>query len=1067
MPNINSSRKVSKKDVKDHYRKFEVKEAITEFCHYEGSSKAGNYDSHGWYSKTSKGRRLFNIAEPADYNKIVSNVDRVLYGTLNYYDKSVFENYESDKSKSPGGFNETTHYMLSVDIDLTGDHSVKDTESCQSLVKAGEFIYKKISELTGGKVLLLFSGNGIYLHLHPEFARFESGDFNKHESYSDLTKAFNLLLHRLEKELYDEHPELKEIVKIDAINNQKRLFKLPLSLHKKFDHVVYPIDPNDGFSIPIKEIPLSKEDIGDAEIIMNRFFDNKPLQEDKKILIKNLKLYLEEIKTNKRDFKNIELKLPEEAIPLEIIRSEGICKTIFAKESWPKGNTRRVAFMATVLKCCGWKPDDIQYFISDMASSWGVNAVEHVIRSWIENPMFPPSVETIYSNGPGYPSMNFGDVVEKLPKKPIYPHVLSEIHRLAKDGGIELGPAVSYYEKSGASNSNEEIKFNERPVKITKSGFRLFFKEAGECEIWLEEVIEGKTHYYHWVKIGSGHEKMLNRQISFPKGLEKRHKTNENELKKIVSKYIDQRELKSLFEKAGIFLHKERYKIEELASKIQEENDNADMELEITDEEKEELKNILQKPNLLEYIDNAMYERTGDKIVGEYESKHILNLNCIGARFGIASINTIKGNSSVGKTTIANVVTGLHNTKKLGVMSPTAIKYSADHEKYDVLYLQEKTDREFANKEIRLLSGDDGGFKFEVTVKNPKTGKFEVQNSKVPAKTVVTTTTAMALDHEFATRSFVLTVDDSEEQTKKIVRENFNSTKMKIMELEGSSKLDEKYGKLKKALTLLNHYEVLIPYEDVLNNLFPTGNVRSRRDSKKLINLIKECALMFQEQRFKGEINGVKVLVASWADLAYAMKLGGSILEATFTGMDKRLLKALPLIIEIIEEEGFITTNKLAAEMGISTKYSWEILSFFEKKGFIYRDEELKDRKSLSGRTIAYVKNPNTKFENLILQIRNIDWDLIKNKELEFVEAKFSCTYFPPEKIFLPPKIEGDDDIADIENKIFSPIKYQGYGIRVKEEGKGVLVELKAEENLISDKGITDLETDQKIKGAK
>ena len=90
-------------------------------------------------------------------------------------------------------------------------------------------------------------------------------------------------------------------------------------------------------------------------------------------------------------------------------------------------------------------------------------------------------------------------------------------------------------------------------------------------------------------------------------------------------------------------------------------------------------------------------------VMGEHHSSLTLFMNCIGALNGIETINTLKGSSSIGKTAVANMVTGLFNTKKVGDLSPTALKHSSDHD-FKILYLQESLDEDFTNKNFRLIS---------------------------------------------------------------------------------------------------------------------------------------------------------------------------------------------------------------------------------------------------------------------------------------------------------------------------------------------------------------------------
>ncbi len=349
------------------------------------------------------------------------------------------------------------------------------------------------------------------------------------------------------------------------------------------------------------------------------------------------------------------------------------------------------------------------------------------------------------------------------------------------------------------------------------------------------------------------------------------------------------------------------------------------------------------------------------------------------------------------------MVTGLHRTKKVGSLSDTALKYADDLHHIDILYIQETLEEEFKNKETRLMSADDGGFIAETTIKNPKTGEFEVQQTTIPVKTLVTTTTAIELDPEFASRNFIIPVDDSEEQTKRILEENFKSTEKKLQEIKGEMDFNIKYMDIKDSYNLLKIFTVLIPYEADLLEIFPTSNPRARRDSKKLMQLIKESALLFQFQRCRAELNDQPVLVASWADLAHAIILGGPILEATLTGFDKRLIEALPVIYELIDEKGYVTTRSLHKKLKKSSKYAWQILNFFEDNGYIYHDSETKRNMGIKGKAKVYIKTGAREYKNLLLAIGNIDWFDIKNKEETFIKEQIpnsshqvgDCIYLP------------------------------------------------------------------------
>ncbi|AUB54902.1 hypothetical protein BK007_01955 [Methanobacterium subterraneum] len=374
--------------------------------------------------------------------------------------------------------------------------------------------------------------------------------------------------------------------------------------------------------------------------------------------------------------------------------------------------------------------------------------------------------------------------------------------------------------------------FREKPVQILVDGFSLIFREINDCEYWICEEQKKGSYFVQWLEFRDTKPQKFHRMLSNRNGLDVENKKRDQSLVKYLHTRtgIEKDEISEYLEEVGIFIGENRHSLSPEYEENSEDGNNTleehDQNDEISEQKRKELIEILKKPDLLSFIDEALYERSPDDgfIIGEVESKHTLNFNCVGARLGLSTINTLKGASSIGKTNTANVVTGLHRTKKVGSLSDTALKYAEDLGNIDILYIQETLEEEFKNKETRLMSADDGGFIAETTIKNPKTGEFEVQQTIIPVKTLVTTTTAIELDPEFASRNFIIPVDDSEEQTKRILEENFKSTEKKLQEIKGEMDFNTKYTDLKDSYNLLKIFTVLIPYESDLLEIFPTSN---------------------------------------------------------------------------------------------------------------------------------------------------------------------------------------------------------------------------------------------------
>ena len=597
--------------------------------------------------------------------------------------------------------------------------------------------------------------------------------------------------------------------------------------------------------------------------------------------------------------------------------------------------------------------------------------------------------------------------------------------------------------------------FRNKPIKIFQDGFSVFFREINGLEYWITEERFPGSYMVQWLEIEGSKKARFHRKLTNKNGLDVNNNKRDLKLVKYLHDHsgISREEINYFLEDVGVFIGDHRNDILTKKDLDKEKESAKTPENEINglpEKRKNELKKILKRPDLLSYIDRAFYERSTSCgfIIGEVESKHVLNFNCIGARLGISTINTLKGGSSIGKTNTANVVTGIHRTKKVGSLSDTALKYSEDWDLVDILYIQETLEDEFKNKQARLMSADDGGFIAETTIKNLKTGRFEIQKETIPVKTIVTTTTAIEIDPEFSTRNFIIPVDDSEEQTKRILKENFKTTEKKLKEIRGESLFDYKYEVLKQAFQLLKPYTVLIPYEEELFEIFPTTNPRARRDSKKLMQLIKESALLFQYQRCKGQINGQDILVASWVDLGHAIILGGPILEATLTGFDKRLIDALPTVYKIIEDKGYVTSNELQIELGKSSKYAWQILKFFADNNYIYHDNATKIKNSVKGRTKVFIKSGSKEYKSLLLAIRTIKWPRIKEKEEEFIKKQILNSSYNVGDVIHLPHYE-----SRVVNKVVytpTPIHSKEFRIYITKEHRPFKKSNKNKENLIS-----------------
>jgi len=178
-----------------------------------------------------------------------------------------------------------------------------------------------------------------------------------------------------------------------------------------------------------------------------------------------------------------------------------------------------------------------------------------------------------------------------------------------------------------------------------------------------------------------------------------------------------------------------------------------------------------------------------------------------------------------------------------------------------------------------LQSG--GSLSVSATRTDPQTGKQKAEAYKVNGPTSIFLTTAHpeALDYETRNRFVILTVDESKEQTRRILeRQRWAETLDGLLASEKRAAIIRRHH---NAGRLLAAVRVVIPFADSL--AYPCDRLMHRREQKKFLALIKAIALFHQYQRAKKSAHGpsgaVEFIEASEADVRLASSLAPLILR--------------------------------------------------------------------------------------------------------------------------------------------------------------------------------------------
>jgi hypothetical protein len=196
----------------------------------------------------------------------------------------------------------------------------------------------------------------------------------------------------------------------------------------------------------------------------------------------------------------------------------------------------------------------------------------------------------------------------------------------------------------------------------------------------------------------------------------------------------------------------------------------------------------------------------------------------------------------------------------------------------------------------------EGSLSIASTGKDPKTGRLETQHYQVNGPvTILMTTTNPDLDEELANRCFVLDVNDSREQTRRI-----HERQREAATLSGLKRKKERQRLIplhRNAGRLLKPVEIVNPFADFMS--FPDRNLRSRRDHQKYLNLVYAIAFLHQYQRPQKTdpaLKGVFYIEVELEDIRQANRLCAHVLSRTLDELQPQTRKLLKTVTQMVKE---------------------------------------------------------------------------------------------------------------------------------------------------------------------
>jgi hypothetical protein len=267
---------------------------------------------------------------------------------------------------------------------------------------------------------------------------------------------------------------------------------------------------------------------------------------------------------------------------------------------------------------------------------------------------------------------------------------------------------------------------------------------------------------------------------------------------------------------------------------------------ELTKAEKEQAFKLLKNPDIFREILSDL-ETMG--VTGEQTNKLVGYLAAVSRKLDEPLSVLIQSRSAAGKSTLQDAILSLvpdEDYVKYTRITDQALFYKdEDSLVHKILAIEEEMGMGGAAYSIRNIQSSKK-ITVAATGKDPGTGKMKTEEYTVNGPVaVMITTTAAELEGETASRFLFLTIDESSKMTEAIHRMQREAETLNgLIRRKKQDCLIKKHHnaqRLLKPLAVVNAFTKYLSY--------PNQSLRTRRDHKKYLGLIRAIAFLYQYQR--------------------------------------------------------------------------------------------------------------------------------------------------------------------------------------------------------------------------
>jgi DNA primase catalytic core len=293
-------------------------------------------------------------------------------------------------------------------------------------------------------------------------------------------------------------------------------------------------------------------------------------------------------------------------------------------------------------------------------------------------------------------------------------------------------------------------------------------------------------------------------------------------------------------------------------------------------------------------------------VTGEETNKLVGYLAAVSRKLDEPLSVLIQSRSAAGKSTLQDAVLALvpeEDFVKYTRVTDQALFYKdEDSLVHKILAIEEEEGMGGAAYSIRNIQSSKK-ITVAATGKDPVSGKMRTEEYTVKGPVaVMITTTAAELEGETASRFLFLTIDESSHMTEAIHQKQREAETINgLIQKKKAEKLIRKH---QVAQRLLKPLHVVNPFTPYLS--YPSASLRTRRDHKKYLSLMRAIAFLYQHQRELKtmEIDGetVEFIEVTLDDIAKANKLANEVLGQSLDELAKPSRTLLGSIYNMVNE---------------------------------------------------------------------------------------------------------------------------------------------------------------------